>query len=164
MVKRFRAFHASADTSRSEAEKMNLKWYFEQSGIDWDALSDLYQIAPLGNKPAANLKTVFSNSQYKCFVFDGAQLVGAGRVLADGLDCAYICDVALRPEYQGRGLGKQIVQNLVDQSRGHKKIILYANPGKEGFYAKLGFKKMNTAMAIFQNEADMIENGTLSAT
>jgi len=59
-------------------------------------------------------------------------------------------------------LGKQIVQYLIDQSQGHKKIILYANPGKEGFYSKLGFKKMNTAMAIFQNEEEMIKNGTLS--
>jgi len=45
-------------------------------------------------------------------------------------------------------------------SKGHKKIILYSTPGKEGFYAKLGFKKMNTAMAIFDNENDMIANGT----
>jgi hypothetical protein len=29
-------------------------------------------------------------------------------------------------------------------------------------YSKLGFKKMNTAMAIFQNEEEMIKNGTLS--
>jgi hypothetical protein len=54
------------------------------------------------------------------------------------------------------------VQKLVEMSRGHKKIILYSNPGKEGFYAILGFKKMNTAMAIFDNEKDMILNGTLS--
>ena len=71
-----------------------------------------------------------------------------GVLWADGLDCSYIGDVAILPEYQGIGLGKQIIQNLIQQSQGHRKIILYANPGKEGFYAKLGFKKMNTAMAI----------------
>ena len=32
----------------------------------------------------------------------------------------------------------------------------------ERFYSKLGFKKMNTAMAIFENESLMIENGTIS--
>jgi len=37
-----------------------------------------------------------------------------------------------------------------------------ANPGKEGFYSKLGFKKMNTAMAIFQDEEAMLQNGTIS--
>ncbi len=82
--------------------------------------------------------------------------------MADGKDCSYICDIAVHPEYQGLGLGKEIVRNLVRLSQAHKKIILYANPGKEGFYAKLGFKKMNTAMAIFQNETEMMENGTIS--
>jgi len=54
------------------------------------------------------------------------------------------------------------VQKLVELSEGHRKFILYASPGKEGFYAKLGFKRMNTAMAIFENEAEMLANGTIS--
>ncbi len=143
---------------------MNISWCYEHSEIDWSELSELYKIAPLGIKPATALEVVFSNSRFKCFVFDNTTLIGAGRALADGLDCAYICDIAIHPEYQGLGFGKQIVQNLVEQSQGHKKLILYANPGKEAFYSKLGFKKMNTAMAIFRNEKDMINNGTLSET
>jgi ribosomal protein S18 acetylase RimI-like enzyme len=141
---------------------MNISWCYDQSKTNWSELSELYQIAPLGIKLPADLKVVFSNSRFKCFAFDGATLIGVGRALADGLDCSYICDIAVKPEYQGLGLGKQIVQNLIGQSRGHKKIILYANPGKEGFYSKLGFKKMNTAMAIFRNEEEMIKNGTLA--
>jgi ribosomal protein S18 acetylase RimI-like enzyme len=142
--------------------EMNVSWCFEQSEIDWIELSDLYRAAPLGVKSPNDLEFVFTQSRFKCFLSDEKTLIGAGRALADGRDCAYICDIAIHPEYQGMGLGKQIVQNLIEQSKGHKKIILYANPGKEGFYSKLGFKKMNTAMAIFQNEADMIQNGTLS--
>ena len=84
------------------------------------------------------------------------------QALADGKDCSYICDIAVHPEYQGIGLGKKIVQSLIEQSHGHKKIILYANSGKEGFYYKLGFKIMKTAMAIFQNEDDAIKQGIIS--
>ena len=51
----------------------------------------------------------------------------------------------------------------MDLSRGHKKIILYANPGTEGFYAKLGFLRMNTAMAIWQDQARAVESGLLRA-
>lgn len=143
---------------------MNISWCFEQSEIDWAELSELYAVAPLGVKPAEDLEIVFTNSKFKCFVFDDDALIGVGRALADGRDCAYICDVAIHPRYQGLGLGKQIVVNLVEQSQGHRKIILYADPGKEGFYSKLGFKKMNTAMAIFQNEEAKINDGTISKT
>ena len=105
---------------------------------------------------------MFSNRKFKCFVYHENILVGAGRSLVDSKDTSYLCDIAVHPEYQGLGLGKEIVQKLVNLSEGHRKIILYASPGKEGFYAKLGFKRMNTAMAIFQNEAEMLANGTIS--
>ncbi len=142
----------------------NYSWIYVQSDINWNQLSDLYRIAPLGDKAANDLELVFSNSKFKCFVFDNATLIGVGRALADGLDCSYICDVAIHPEYQGFGLGRSIINQLIKLSFGHKKIILYASPGKEGFYKKLGFKQMNTAMAIFSNEQRAIEVGLLSST
>jgi ribosomal protein S18 acetylase RimI-like enzyme len=136
-------------------------WCYQQSEIDWDQLSDLYRIAPLGNKAADDLQVVFSNSKFKCFVFEQTKLVGAGRALADGIDCAYICDVAIHPDHQGVGLGRKIIETLIAKSAGHKKILLYAMPGKQAFYQKLGFKKMNTAMAIFNNEKNAIDVGLL---
>ena len=141
---------------------MELTWLFDQSKVNWSELSGLYRIAPLGTKLPDHLQLVFSNSRFKCFVYSESLLVGAGRALADGKDTSYLCDIAVHPDYQGLGLGKEIVQHLVRFSKGHRKIILYASPGKEGFYASLGFKKMNTAMAIFQNEAEMMANGTIS--
>jgi ribosomal protein S18 acetylase RimI-like enzyme len=138
-------------------------WVYEQSAIDWEQLSTLYRIAPLGHKPAGDLKTVFSNSKFKCFIFENQKLIGVGRALADGLDCSYICYVAIHPKYQGIGLGRDIIKQLIKLSFGHKKIILYASPGKEGFYSKLGFKKMNTAMAIFSNEPQAIAVGLVSS-
>jgi ribosomal protein S18 acetylase RimI-like enzyme len=138
-----------------------MQWVYEDDSIDWDALSALYKIAPLGNKDPHKLKTAFGNSMFKCFVYDGSALVGVGRALADGVDTSYICDVAIHPDYQGQGLGKAIMKYLIERSKGHRKILLYANIGKEPFYAKLGFAKMNTAMAIFENQDQMIAWGML---
>jgi ribosomal protein S18 acetylase RimI-like enzyme len=138
---------------------MEINWIFDQETIDWHELSNLYRIAPLGDKKPEALEIAFSNSRFKCFVFDNEKLIGAGRALADGIDCSYLCDVAVHPDYQGLGLGKEIINKLKELSAGHKKIILYANPGKEGFYKKLGFLRMRTAMAIFQNQVRAIETG-----
>jgi ribosomal protein S18 acetylase RimI-like enzyme len=135
------------------------QWLFDQESVDWEALSNLYRIAPLGEKKAEHLRVVFSNSRFKCFVFDNGKLIGAGRALADGIDCSYLCDIAVHPEYQSRGLGKALVAKLTELSAGHRKIILYANPGKEGFYRKLGFRRMLTAMAKFENEEHAIRTG-----
>lgn len=136
-----------------------LRWQLDDEGIDWAALSQLYRIAPLGDKDPADLQRAFSHSMFKCFVFDGAELVAVGRALADGVDCAYLCDVAVHPGYQSLGLGKAVIARLRELAAGHKKIILYANPGKEGFYRKLGFRRMLTAMAVFRDEERAIRTG-----
>ncbi len=68
----------------------------------------------------------------------------------------------LLPSHQRSGLGKEVVKRLVALSRGHKKIILYAVPGPEGFYRKLGFLRMLTAMTIFEDPAKAIARGHLS--
>ena len=138
---------------------MPLVWSHAIDSLDWDELAALYRAAPLGNKNPVGLKTAFANSMFRCFVRDDGKLVGAGRALAEGVDCSYICDVALLPSHQGLGLGKQIVAGLVELSRGHKKIILYSVPGKEPFYKKLGFRRMTTAMAIFEDQGLAGERG-----
>lgn len=141
---------------------MTLEWNYSTDGVNWEELSAMYRAAPLGDKKPEHLRKVFSNSMFTCFVYSGAKLVAAGRALADGGDCSYICDIAVLPSHQGAGLGKQVVSHLIETSRGHKKIILYAVPGKEPFYRRLGFLRMKTAMAIFENQPQQLERGYLS--
>lgn len=143
---------------------MSLVWSDSIDNFNWDELAALYHAAPLGNKNPADLKTAFGNSMFRCFVYDGGALVGVGRVLADGVDCAYLCDVALLPSHQGTGLGQQIVARLVELSRGHKKIILYAVPGTEPFYRRFGFWRMRTAMAIFADQPQAAQRGYVDET
>jgi ribosomal protein S18 acetylase RimI-like enzyme len=140
---------------------MSIVWTDDLSGIDWDELSALYRAAPLGDKAPDDLELVFRNSMFRAFAFDSGALVGAGRALADGRDCSYICDIAVHPSHQGRGLGKQIVARLVHLSVQHRKIILYAVPGKESFYESFGFRRMTTAMAIFDDPAKAYGRGYL---
>ncbi|QWG24520.1 GNAT family N-acetyltransferase [Bradyrhizobium sediminis] len=140
---------------------MTITWSNSRVGVDWQELAAVYRAAPLGDKNATDLEIVFSNSRFCCFASDGNRIVGAGRVLADGRDCAYLCDIAVLPSHQGLGLGKEIVAKLVAQSQSHAKIILYSVPGREPFYAKLGFLRMKTAMAIFRDRESALERGYL---
>jgi GNAT superfamily N-acetyltransferase len=144
---------------RALGGRVVIDWADALDTLDWNELVALYDAAPLGQKNAADLKTAFGNSRLRCFAREAGRLVGVGRALSDGVDCSYLCDIAVLPSHQGTGLGKEIVQRLLTLSAGHKKIILYAVPGKEPFYKRLGFKRMRTAMAIFENQALALERG-----
>jgi ribosomal protein S18 acetylase RimI-like enzyme len=137
-------------------------WSESLNGIDWEELAALYRVAPLGDKRPADLELVFANSMFRCFAFEHGKLIAAGRVLADGRDCAYLCDIAVLPSHQGCGLGKAVVSRLLERSKAHRKIILYAVPGREDLYRGLGFRRMRTAMAIFENQTEAYARGYLA--
>lgn len=143
---------------------MALNWSDSLERIDWEELSRLYWATPLGSKNPSDLKTVFSNSVFRCLAYDYGPLAGVGRALADGVDCSYICDVAVLPSHQGLGLVKEIIVRLINLSRGHKKIIPYAVSGKQPSYCRLGFKRISAAMAIFDNQELALERGYFNET
>lgn len=122
-----------------------------QLTTDIDGVSRLLELAPLGKKRDPKLlETAFRNSALRVFVYDGPVLVGAGRALSDGVWRAAIYDVAVLPQYQGRGIGSMIMKHLIGSAKVDV-IMMYAAPGKSEFYERFGFRKMTTAMAIMPN-------------
>ncbi len=138
---------------------MAIQWAHSIESVDWNEMSELYRIAPLGTKSGKWLKTAYSNSMFKCLAFEGDRIVAAGRAVADGVDCSYLCDIVVHPSHQGSGLGKNLIRKLIGLSKGHRKIILYAVPGREPFYEKFGFRRMKTAMAIFADPSRAAADG-----
>lgn len=70
--------------------------------------------------------------------------VGMGRVISDGASDGYIQDLVVHSDYRGTGLGKRLLNTLVEESRtrGLGWIGLIAEPGTAGFYGKEGFSIM----------------------
>lgn len=79
-----------------------------------------------------------------CFRVDGKP-VGLGRAVSDHGYVVYIADVIVIPEYQGQGLGRTIMNTILDKIKGSLKpgyrvmISLLAAKGKEAFYKKFDF-------------------------
>jgi ribosomal protein S18 acetylase RimI-like enzyme len=131
----------------------------DTSDVSWMELARLFELAPLGAKRAPEkLALAFRNSPLKVFAFDGARLVGAGRALSDGVWRAVLYDVAVLPEYQGRGIGSRIIRDLIRRADVDV-VMLYAAPGREAFYERFGFRKMKTAMAIMPDPEDRKARG-----
>jgi len=126
--------------------------------IDWLALASVFERAPLGKRDPKILEQLFRNSGCYCFAFLSGELVGAGRALTDGINYAFVLDVVLLPEHQGKGYGAGIMRFLIAASEA-KNIVLHSVPGKEGFYSKLGYRKMITAMALFADPDSWQERG-----
>ncbi len=128
------------------------------SGIDWQAVADTLKSVGMAYAESESHQKAFEASHSTVFVYDGDRLVGFGRALSDGVNQAAVYDCAVRPEFQGQGIGRMIIEHILAEVAGCN-VILYASPGKEGFYETLGFRKMKTGMAKFVRDAEMIERG-----
>ncbi|MGE5621119.1 MAG: GNAT family N-acetyltransferase [archaeon] len=130
------------------------------AGIDWNLVREYLKDAGMGYYDAGLHRKAFQNSFSVVFVFDNDKMIGFGRAISDGAYQAAVYDVVVLPEFQGKGIGRLIMDRILKKVS-HCNVILYASPGKEGFYLKQGFSAMKTGMALFLNPAKMKEKGMI---
>ena len=137
---------------------MNIEIKYQCRNTDWAKISEILKSVGMAHYSPEIHRKAFEASYCTVFLYDDKNLVGFGRAISDGAYQAALYDCAVRKRYQGRGLGKLMVQAMLSKLSGCN-IMLYASPGKEGFYGKLGFRRMKTGMAYFINRDNMAERG-----
>lgn len=71
--------------------------------------------------------------------WDGDRPVGMICALDDGVMTAYVHYLLVRPDYQGRGIGRQLVERVKEKYRDYLRIVLIAYDSKLNFYRSCGF-------------------------
>ena len=86
-----------------------------------------------------------NNSSYLVTAVHMNKTIGLSRVVSDGGYIAIIEDVIVLPDYQGIGVGKCLLQKVMEFFNGNLKegeavfINLMSEKGKESFYKQFGF-------------------------
>jgi aralkylamine N-acetyltransferase len=116
-------------------------------GVTATALEQLFRAAGLEGRAGDKILRAFEKSSVVRFAkAEGCGLIGACRAITDGEYHAFVYDVAVRPEYQGRGIGKELMSRLLAELRVWR-VMLVADQQVQGFYEKFGFGVYNDVMA-----------------
>jgi len=98
-------------------------------------------------------QTAVPNSLYGVVVELDGRAVGMGRIVGDGAIFFYIQDIAVFPDHQGRGLGREIMTKLMvylaANAPARAFIGLFAAEGKGPFYAQFGFEQHPALTGMF---------------
>ena len=92
-----------------------------------------------------NFKTVYS-------AWDGEKLIGMICAMDDGVMNAYVHYLLVRPEYQGKGVGQQLVERIKAQYKDYLRIVVVAYDKEIGFYEHCGFNRATDASPMFITE------------
>ena len=137
---------------------MNIRIQDDCKNVDWNRVPKILKEVCMTYYDADSHKKAFENSHTVVFAFEGDKLIGFARAISDGVFQSAVYDVAVQPEYQGKKVGAKIMNALLEKAP-QCNFILYASPGKEGFYDKHNFKKMKTGMGLFVKEERMRSKG-----
>ena len=93
------------------------------------------------------LKNAYAHSLKIYGAYVEEELVGIIRVVGDGYTVIFIQDILIKPEYQHKGIGTALLQQILDEYRDvYQKHLLTDNTEKTiQFYKSLGFS-MDTDM------------------
>lgn len=99
-----------------------------------------------GNAPTMEqVSLALENTLFTVSICDGEKCVAMARMIGDMGLCCYIKDVVVHPDYQGRGLGRTLIDELLRFVNEHGIsgtsvfVELAAMPDKVPFYEKFGF-------------------------
>ncbi|NNF56997.1 MAG: GNAT family N-acetyltransferase [Rhodothermaceae bacterium] len=110
-------------------------------GLTPARIATLYRRAPLLRQTdnADQLQQAFEATQLVLSAWQADRLIGLARVLTDGVQVAYLCDLAVEPDVQGLGIGKQLINEVMARCEGAELVLRDSNLST-GFYEHLGFQ------------------------
>ena len=112
---------------------------------------DLYELEELCNavgwarRPIRKVRKAIQHSYLVVTMWEQRgprrRLVGFSRATSDHAFNATIWDVVVHPDFQGRGLGKELMKQMIKKLRSEdiSNVTLFADPQVVEFYKGLGF-------------------------
>ncbi|MCC3705302.1 GNAT family N-acetyltransferase [Rouxiella badensis] len=134
---------------------MSFKIYSNDSigSVDWQRLADILELSGLNKRDLQSLQRGFEHSQFRYLGYCDGKLIATARAISDLTSASYLSDVAIHPDYQGRGFGKLLMQRIMQDLAPFGKVIIYAVPDKIEFYKRFSFHPLLTAMTYAEGDA-----------
>jgi GNAT superfamily N-acetyltransferase len=92
-------------------------------------------------------------------LYDGNRQIGFCRAFTDGLAAAYLADVYVLEEYRGRGLGEELVREMVENGPDAGVKWLLHTTDMHALYRKFGFEEPNYKVMERRSTRNESESG-----
>ena len=94
---------------------------------------------------------MIKNSNLIIVASDAGRIAGVSRAITDFAYCCYLSDLAVDKDYQGRGIGKRLVDETRALAGGESMCLLLSSPEGTGFYEAIGMLRADNAF-LYQRD------------
>ena len=120
---------------------------YRENTLSAEAVNQIRTAVGWSEFSATQLEQALRAAAYNVAAFEDDKPVGMARLVGDGI-YYLLCDVAVVPDWQGKGIGGELVRRTIAHARqtlaGGERctIALVSAGGKEPFYESLGFSSI----------------------
>jgi GNAT superfamily N-acetyltransferase len=122
------------------------------NNLDLDQMIDLYHASTLGERRPVDDRQIMAqmlrHANLVITAWDGDLLIGIARTLTDFSYVGYLADLAVRLEYQSRGIGVQLITLTRERMGPRAMLVPLAAPKAAGYYPKIGFTRHESAWIL----------------
>ena len=127
----------------------------ETKEIYKDEIIELYKANKWSSAEKPDLLyQALTNSDSLITAWDGNRLVGLGNAISDGYLVVYYPHLLVHPDYQGKGIGRMIVDRFQKKYGHFHQQMLTADGKAIDFYRKCGFEKAGSTQSMWIYQGD----------
>jgi GNAT superfamily N-acetyltransferase len=132
------------------APKPNAIRYSEIHDLPLESVLDLYRANDWSSARRPELlHRALLASHSLVSAWDDTKLVGLGNAISDGYLVVYYPHLLVLPDYQGRGIGTELMRRLLARYAGFHQHMLVADGRALDFYRKCGFERAGKTEAMW---------------
>lgn len=134
---------ATYSVSDKDLESRGFVLHRTVSDLNLDQLNSVFAAVGFPKRDPDKIRIALENTDALLWIqYSKTQRpVAFARATGDGVFNAIIWDVVVDPSFQGLGLGKAVIERIIEDllRKGISNIALYSEPRVLGFYRPLGF-------------------------
>jgi ribosomal protein S18 acetylase RimI-like enzyme len=124
-----------------------IEYVTDAADVEAGQLRGFFVGRPKPPSPERHLE-ILRGSSHVVLARDGERVVGFVTAVSDGVISAYIPLLEVVPEYQGRGIGAELVRRLLAELGGLYMVDLCCDEDVVAFYERLGLERWDAGMGI----------------
>ena len=119
---------------------MSITYQETTEGIGPNDLQGFFVGWPDRPSPENHMAILMGSDLVVLALSDKSRVVGFVTAITDGVSCAYIPHLEVLPEWQGDGIGTELMRRMMAKLETIRAIDVICDEEVRGFYERLGFK------------------------
>lgn len=129
---------------------------------------DLLQRSTLAERrPVSDLATIEAMLRNASLIITArmqGRLIGVSRAITDFAYCTYLSDLAVDPQFQRQGIGRELIRQTHHAAGLQTMLVLLAAPQARGYYPHIGMTAHDSCWLVPRSEGTAISDSPSAET